>query len=174
MKTFLNRLEKWMLYLITILLFGIVFLLAAQIFVRNVMGTSIHWSDEIARYLLIWMSMLGAALGIRYLSHVNMDFVMSLLPPRLRVGLAVICDLIVLGFVLVFMYRSFFYTIEQFFIRSTTAGIPMGIPYISLPIAGLLMIVFLLEKMIPELKQLFGKSNPTNQDAFPINEGTGI
>jgi len=175
MKSFLDRLERWIVYVIVILLFAMVFLLAAQIFIRNVMSSSIFWSDEVARYMLIWMSLLGAALGIRHLSHVNMDFFANLLPPKARTALAIVVDVLILGFVLVFMYRSFFYAIDEFFTRSTSAKVPMGIPYLALPVGGALMIMFLAEKMAKEFRRLTGRGGgESGNDSLTFDEGTGI
>jgi TRAP-type C4-dicarboxylate transport system permease small subunit len=71
---------------------------AVQIFARYVLNHSLFWSEELARYLFIYLVFLGAAIVLRREGHIRVSFFVEQLPPRLRRGIAVLGDLLLLGF----------------------------------------------------------------------------
>ena len=57
-------------------------IMTAQIIARRFMGTSIAWSEEMCRYLFIWMGFLSISHSVRAKSIIKLDIVELLLPPR--------------------------------------------------------------------------------------------
>jgi len=90
----LDRLSKTLNATIEKSLFVIGFSMAAivavQVFFRYVLNHSLFWSEELARFLLIWLTFLGASVAYHRQSHPGIDTLFRLLPARLKKG-AVIC-----------------------------------------------------------------------------------
>lgn len=89
-----RALDRATVALLTILLLVV----GAQIFARYVLNHSLFWSEELARYLFIYLVFLGAAIVLRRGGHIQVSFFVERLPPRLQRGVAVVVDLLLLGF----------------------------------------------------------------------------
>jgi TRAP-type C4-dicarboxylate transport system permease small subunit len=132
----LNRMAEWAM---AILLAAMTVLVGAQIAGRFVFGYSIFWSDELARFLLIWSAFLGMSVGARRGAHPAVDSLVRALPPigaRALFGLAAVCSL--LFFCVMVGYGALL--VQQTWLQhSPSLGLPMGLPYLAVPVAGLLM-----------------------------------
>ena len=62
-----------------ILMIGVV---AAQVFFRYVLNHSLFWSEELARYILVWLTFLGASVAYRRGVHPRIDLFVSRVSPR--------------------------------------------------------------------------------------------
>ncbi len=110
-----------------------------QIAGRCIFGYSPFWSDEFTRFLLVWLSFLGMSLGVYRGSHPGIDSLMRALPPRFaRLGAALGLLLSLLFFAVLVVYGGAL-THRTWGQRSVSLEIPMGIPYLAVPVAGLLM-----------------------------------
>jgi TRAP-type C4-dicarboxylate transport system permease small subunit len=63
-----------------------------QFFTRYVLNDSASWTEEIARYLLIAVVFIGAAVGVRRNNHIQVDFVYRFLPSRVARGMSTLVD----------------------------------------------------------------------------------
>lgn len=103
---------------------------------RYVLPISVTFTEELARYLMIWMALLAVSSGISHREHIGVLMIFQKFPPRVRKWLAVLYDLIALGFFLVI----FFYGIgmvERGFSRFTMIdGIPKAYPFLGVPLAA--------------------------------------
>lgn len=115
------------------------------VFTRYAIGYQSSWTDELARFLMIWVGMLGAA----YASGKNMHIAIDLLPQylndknnkRLDIFISTTVILFVLGVFIIggsrYVYISF--TLGQ---TSPALRIPMGLVYLVFPISGILIIYY--------------------------------
>jgi C4-dicarboxylate transporter DctQ subunit len=84
---------------VTILLLTILLLVVgAQILTRYVLNHSLFWSEELARYLFIYLVFIGSAIVLRRKGHIEVSFFVDSLPPGLRRGIAILSDLLLLSF----------------------------------------------------------------------------
>lgn len=116
-----------------------------QVFTRFVVGTPSSFTDELARYLMIWVGVLGAA----YVSGRNMHVAIDVLPMRVKKAtqkkiLKVVNSLIIAfsffalvigGFRLVYIT----YVLGQ---HSPALQIPLAVVYLVIPICGMLIIFY--------------------------------
>ncbi len=131
-----NRLAEWVLAVLLALMTAVVGL---QIASRFVFSYSPFWSDEFTRFLLIWVSFLGMSLGVHRGAHPGIDSLMRALPPRLaRVGAALGLLLSLLFFAVLVVYGGAL-AVRTWGQRSVSLQVRMGIPYLAVPVAGLLM-----------------------------------
>lgn len=95
----LLRVLDWILDRVTLVLLALLLLVVgAQIFARYVLNHSLFWSEELARYLFIYLVFLGAAIALRRDGHIQVSFFVDRLPPGARRVAAVAVDLFLFGF----------------------------------------------------------------------------
>ena len=131
-----NRTAEWVM---AGLLAAMTLLVGVQIAGRFLFGYSIFWSDELARFLLVWIAFLGMSAGVRRGAHPGVDsLVRGLSPRRTRLACLVVgaCCLL---FFLVMVGHGTLLVMRTWAQRSPSLGLRMGIPYLAVPVSGLLM-----------------------------------
>jgi TRAP-type C4-dicarboxylate transport system permease small subunit len=141
-------LEK-LLIALSILMAIVVFL---QVVFRYVLKQPLFWSEELPRYLLIWVTFLASALAQKHLAHINITLVVNLFPSRVQRRLRVVTNVIILGFLGVLVYSGGLVSKITVHHRSTALQIPMAAVYLALPVGGALMMLYLLLQIIQDVK----------------------
>jgi len=123
------------------------------------------WTEELSRFLFIWMVMIGAMVGVREGTHFEVD-VWPELAPRPRAVLSLVSNLAVLVFALVFVVWGFGFVRFGWDQTSELAELPMPFIFVAWPLAGLTWVVFLGEHLIDNLLQLecYAGSGPNGQE----------
>lgn len=134
------------------------FIAACFIFIEVVLrafGSSISWSQELVRYLIIWITLIGSSVCIRNGAHVSIDILSELIKGKIKKGLALFIYLIAIFFSVLFTYYSMKYLVFSFSGNQITPalGIPIYIVYISLPLSGLLMILRYVQRIFQMFQQ---------------------
>ena len=109
------------------------------------------WTEEMARFLFIWMIMIGAMVGIRDGAHFDVDLWPEL-PPRANALLRVVADVFVLIMALVFIWYGIRFVLFGWDQTSELAELPMTWIFISWPLAGFTWVVFLGERFLANLR----------------------
>ena len=122
-------------------LFVMFFVVVYQVFMRDVLTKPPTWSDELARYLYIYIVFLGAAHTSRKHAHIRMDFLPTKLHGRARAILGLVHEVVIITF-LAYALRSglVFYDFYHK-IPSPAMEMPSGYLVIIVPIACVLMLV---------------------------------
>lgn len=114
------------------------------------------WTEEAARFLLVWMVMIGGMIGVREGTHFIVDFL-----PSATGKFKAVLDLVAGSFVLVFAFIFLWYGIEftQFawFRISELAELPLWLIHIAWPIAGVSWLLFQGERMWDDVQILRGR-----------------
>ena len=80
---FLKLLDQYFEEVIVIILLGtMTFLVGLQVIMRYVMQDSLSWSEELARYVFIWMVNIGISYGVKKNRHISIDFLNTILPEK--------------------------------------------------------------------------------------------
>jgi TRAP-type C4-dicarboxylate transport system permease small subunit len=130
------------------LLFVIVVL---AVVARYVFGQAVSWTEEVPRYLLIWISFLGGAACVARREHVGFDILFNAFPGRLRRVLGAAIGLLIFGFGwIVFRYGIVF---AQDFGGDLMETIPYKNYwyYVAAPISGALFMLFALKVAVDSL-----------------------
>ncbi|MGD1879416.1 MAG: TRAP transporter small permease [Kiloniellaceae bacterium] len=106
------------------------------VLVRYLLPLGWTFTEELARYLMIWAALLAVSSGISHREHIGVLVVFDQFPPRVRKVLAVAFDVIAFGFfAVIFFYGLDF--VERGFGRYTMIGtIPKAYPFIGVPLAA--------------------------------------
>jgi C4-dicarboxylate transporter DctQ subunit len=114
--------------------------LAVFVFIQVVLRYGFHfafsWAEELGRYLTIFMTFLGASLGVKYGTHFSMEALVHYLPERFRHLVKAAANLICgLFFVLVIFFAwSQIKDLHKYGASTATLRVPMYIPYIPIPL----------------------------------------
>ncbi len=124
------------------------FIVVLQVICRYVFAHSLDWSEELARYLFVWISMIGAALAVQKRGHFGMDFFFRMLPASVRrVGTSLIC--LLMGIVVMVILTQGIVLLQRTSAQTSPAmQISMGLAYACLPAGSALMAVHLLVIML--------------------------
>lgn len=137
----LTQLVEWTLVALSALIFGVVFL---QVLFRYLLRQPLFWSEELPRYLLIWMSFLAAALAQKQDAHINITLCLAPFSTRARQVLKILTDGVILAFLWMLIYSGGLVTSITVHHRSTALQLPMGLVYAALPVGAILMSVYLV------------------------------
>ncbi|MEA2928905.1 MAG: TRAP-type transport system small permease protein [Hyphomicrobiales bacterium] len=113
------------------------------------------WTEELSRFLFIWMVMLGAMIGIREGTHFEVD-VWPELSPRANALLRIVSHIFVLIFALVFVYWGIKFVQFGWYQESELAELPMPFIFLAWPITGATWLLFLGEHFIDNIRVLRG------------------
>ena len=149
-----SRLLSWLLAASVAILIVPVSL---QIFSRyTALIPSYIWTEEMARFLFVWMIMIGAMVGIRESTHFDVD-VWPRLGPRATAVLKIISSVFVLAFAAVFIWWGWQFTRFAWNRTSELADLPLWLIHIAWPVTGLTWVLFQGEHMINAVKVLSGR-----------------
>ena len=115
------------------------------------------WTEELSRFLFIWMVMLGAMIGVREGSHFEVD-VWPELAPRPAALLRIVSNLLVLVFALVFVGWGIEFVRFGWNQHSELAELPMPFIFLAWPVAGATWVLFLGESLVQNFRVLAGKT----------------
>lgn len=140
-------LQKLLIVLMTVLLIDV----SWQVLTRFILENPSSFTEELARFLLIWIGLLGSAHAYRHKMHLGVDiFVKSLTPLTARVIKQAV-QLITIAFamsVLVFGGGKLMMLATHLDQQSPAMHINMGVIYIALPLSGVLLALFAIEHML--------------------------
>jgi len=111
------------------------------------------WTEEASRFLLVWMVMIGAMLGVREGSHFTVDLFDGL-RGRTKAAMDILAGVAVLGFAMVFVIYGWEFTDTAWFRISELAELPLWTIHMAWPIAGVTWLLFAGERMYDDLQIL--------------------
>lgn len=150
-----NKLEE--VFLVILMALAVI-IVSAQIVTRFVLKTPLPWSEELARYMFIWLVWVGAAFATKERKHIRIDVVVSRLPQIGQKACTIISTIIWIGFTIFMVYISAVLTSSVMTggQTGTGSGIPMWIPYSAIPVGMALMLFRILQNCYYDLKALKG------------------
>ncbi|WP_164683983.1 TRAP transporter small permease [Vibrio maerlii] len=141
------------------LMAALLVVLTWQIGTRWLLNDPSLWSEELARVLFMYMSLIGCAIAIKRNTHVNITFFSDKLPEKVRLCLVLSLELAVLFSIFAIIYLGYQHVQRTAFFELITLGVSSSWMNYSLPIGGVFMVFRQLEKMFGISKQLFNGSN---------------
>lgn len=123
----------WILDGVTLLLLTILLVVVgAQIFTRYVLNYSLFWSEELARYLFIYLVFIGSAIVLRRNGHIQVSFFADQLPVRLQRIIALLVDLLLLWFVGTILVQSIRLARMVWTVPTAAMEIPWTLVYLGI------------------------------------------
>jgi len=128
-----------------------------QIFSRTIpLIPTYIWTEEMARFLFVWLIMIGAMVGLREGAHFDVDL-WPPLGPRANALLRLVSAVFMLVFALVFVYWGIEFTRFGWNRISELAELPLWMIHVAWPVTGFTWLVFLGERMRDDWHVLAGR-----------------
>jgi len=151
------RLLSWLLALTVAVL---IIPVSLQIFSRYTQLIPAYiWTEEMARFLFIWMVMIGAMVGVREGSHFEVD-VWPELGAKASAALQLAAGVFILLFAFVFLWAGWEFTRFAWNRVSELADLPLWMIHVAWPVTGLTWFVFQGERMWDAALVLAGRAQP--------------
>lgn len=122
-----------------------------QVFSRYVLASPSSFTDELAGYLLIWISLLGAAYVTGRKEHLAIDILLQRARPERQHKLRLIIEFIILAFALTVMIIGgiwLMYTRFVLEVKSAALQLPLGYVYIVVPLSGLIIAYYSIYHLV--------------------------
>ena len=116
--------------------------------VSRVLFTAVGWTEEVARFLLVWITFLAGTLAFQRGRHIAVTFVVDALPGRLRQIARIVALLIVLAFMITLIVIGYRYMQVQSFQKSASLRLSMTYVYAVMPICAAIMAWYALVDII--------------------------
>ena len=121
--------------------------------VLRLLGLPLSWTEEIGRYMFIWLIYIGCASAIRKRKHISVELLDLFLKERGKFVLNIISNVVFLIFAVILTYYSFSVVQRVSTQLSPAIRMPMSIPYSSVLVGGALMVVRLIQDTIARFKE---------------------
>jgi TRAP-type C4-dicarboxylate transport system permease small subunit len=144
--------NKWVEYLLFGIGLSMSVIVAVQVFSRYVLNHSLFWSEELARYLLVWLTFLGASVAYYRSVHPGIDVIYARLPSPVRRVTAVMVHLLsmlLFGIMVVFGIKFAYFIRQQI---SPALNLPKWLVFTIIPISGSVLLLHGLMFLLDELK----------------------
>ena len=144
----LLRLNRWAVIAILAAMASMVF---ANVALRFLTNHSILWVEEVSRYLMIWLTFLGAGIVLRYGAHIGIDALQERFPaaaPAIRGAIFAI----LLAFFAAMVWLGLRYALLTWGQTTPVLEVPIGAVYLAMPLGFALMIVHLLLMAAPYVR----------------------
>lgn len=134
------------------------------VFSRYVLGTQASWSEELARLLMVWLALLGAALAARESQHLGLDVLMRSFDPQTQRLNRLFISIATGAFAAGIMAWGGAQLVEERFASGQllpALGISRAWFYMALPVSGILITLFVIEILLDCIAALRKKEEPT-------------
>jgi TRAP-type transport system small permease protein len=146
----------------------IFFITTITVITRYILNFVPSWSEEVPRYLLVWITYLGAALAVKFKEHISLDVFFNLMPLRARqVGHLALNGLVsIVGTIMVVYGIALLYQFKDDLMES----IPVTNfwLYLVMPISGTLMLLYIIQDTWKRILGLGKQEEVSSSDMVPI------
>lgn len=158
MNNLMTKIDRFLEHFLALLMVLMVVDVTWQVVTRFVLSQPSSFTEEIARFLLIWIGVLGAAYAYRKRAHLGLDLLTSKMAPAARRRANVVANLCCFGFAAsVMVFGGINLVALTLDLRQTSAAlqVPIGYIYTVIPISGLLICLYALNNIFrPALEGL--------------------
>ncbi|MEA5083477.1 MAG: TRAP transporter small permease [Lachnospiraceae bacterium] len=148
--------------LLGIFMLAMVVVMCYQVILRYAFNNSNVWSEELTRFLFVWVSLLGSFVAIRRNSHLKVEFLVELMKGKFKKYFTILTDIAVILFIIYLIPLSYELTLSTMKNISGGLKVPMAVGYAAIPVGSLLMLLGMIEQL---LYKFFDKKVEVNQNS---------
>jgi TRAP-type C4-dicarboxylate transport system permease small subunit len=141
-----------------IFLVAVTLIIGLAVFYRYVLNEPIQWAEEIARYLLIWLSLVAASVAVKERKHINLTTVVRRLPQRISLMIEIVLYVIIV-FLLTIVAKYSWLMVVTRSVRQFSPSIAISMLWVhsALPVGFCLIIFQSLFILLEDINTLFGE-----------------
>jgi len=130
-----------------IIMAALVVMVFSGVLSRYIFNYSLAWSDELAGLLFVWLTLLGSVAALRRRTHMTIGFFPRLFGPLGQRAIGVYVMAAILFFLAFMVVEGVTLTRVTMGDKSAVLRLPIGLYYLSLPVAGVLMLLYALRQV---------------------------
>jgi TRAP-type C4-dicarboxylate transport system permease small subunit len=134
--------------LIALFLAAMVVLVFGNVVLRYAFNSGILVSEELSRWLFVWLTFMGAIVGVRRVSHLGTEFLIDRVPRSARRVCLIVAHLLMLWVSALLLQGSWKQTLINAEVTAPATGAPMALVYISCVLFAASTLVFLLLNLV--------------------------
>lgn len=134
--------------IVIILMAGLIAVVFIQVTSRYVFNSPTVWSEELARYLSIWVVFLASAIVFRCDKHLSVDFVVSVFPPKLKLAASIFKYIVIVIFFIIMLSVAPEIISITFRQTSPTLRLPIAVMYLAFVVLIVLMSLEIIFRII--------------------------
>jgi TRAP-type C4-dicarboxylate transport system permease small subunit len=138
-----NRLNEVVKYLAAVLLGSMTIIVFLQVLFRYVLNHPLDWSEELGSFAFVWMSLLGASIGLYRNEHPRLDLIVNLFPSRVQKTIAGLYNLAILFLLAVLFIYGIRLTVTMKSELTAALEYSVSFVYAVLPISAAIMFIHL-------------------------------
>lgn len=151
----LHGVNKGTEFLTSAFLVIMVVIIFLQIISRILIQSSFPWTEELARFLMIWLTFLGAAFSFQYGAHIGITLITNKIPRKLAAVVQVIVCLLCVSLFSILIVQGYDLVMRSTTQVSPALGLPMNYVYTIIPISGLLMTLNVVDVTIKQTRTMW-------------------
>ena len=149
---FLNKFNQIMHGITSVLLAIMTILVIVQVFTRFFPDITLPFTEELARFTMIWAVMIGATVLIKKQTHIAVTFIFKKFPPKMKKVVNIFNHLLVLTFCLVIFVIGYRLIISGMAQVAPATQINMGLVILCIPIFGVIGVIYTIEHIFKEIQ----------------------
>lgn len=137
-----------------------------QVFTRFVLGNPSTWTEELAVFMLIWVSLLGAAVALNRGAHLGIDYFVGKLPHRMKLytdTFAFLCVAAFSFFVMVVGGADLVASTLELQQVSPALHVKVGYVYLAVPISGFFLTLYAVIGLVERIRGLVQRQTPAGE-----------
>jgi len=146
--SFVRQLNRVTEYVAMSFLVIMVLLVFFQIISRAISGFSFSWTEEVARYLLVWVSFLASGFAYQYGAHVSIEVLVNKFNIKAKNVFAIIGAMISISFAIILIITGFELSMESMTNTSPALHLPMSLVYFAIPLGAILQIINIIDLLL--------------------------
>ena len=153
--------------LAVLLLTVMTIIIVAAVFYRYVLNDAIAWSEEIAKFIMVWMAFITAPVGMKMGAHIAIEAIAGRLKGRIAWLLQAVIFVSVIALMAMFVKEGAFLTMNARIQRASTIDLSIFYVYLSMPVGCAIMGMVAFEQFLNALKGVFDPSRATAMSSDP-------
>lgn len=119
-----------------------------QVIFRYIIGSPLRGSEEVTRFLMVWVALIGGSVAFYYGKHLGVDLLPNKLPKGGQRIQAILKNILIAFFLSVVLKEGVDVTIQNMTQFSPALRIPMGWAYMALPVGSFLMLGVVIRNIV--------------------------
>jgi TRAP-type C4-dicarboxylate transport system permease small subunit len=167
----LGVLDKTAFAAVAALMGGMGAIAFAAVFYRFVLLSPLRWSEEAARYMMVWVTFLGAGYAMGRGKHIGVTLFIEKLPEKGRRAAIFAAEILILIFLVAVARQGINLIVSLRRQTSPAMGMPMWIPYLAVPAGAVYMFLHVLRMVLTKSVRVLSTADVELDEALKKKEG---